>query len=80
MAYVCMYLREFEATAECNHWNSEEKATALILVFREKALILSNIPMGKQKDQAVVVAALVTMMCVTFTSTRVKIRALHINE
>lgn len=28
------YRRQFEAAAECNYWNSEEKATALIFVLR----------------------------------------------
>lgn len=54
-----MYQRQFEAAAVSNGWNEKQKATALVLALRGKALdILQNIPVAKQEDYAAVVGAL----------------------
>uniref|UniRef100_A0A6P7FRD1 Uncharacterized protein LOC114330302 isoform X1 n=1 Tax=Diabrotica virgifera virgifera TaxID=50390 RepID=A0A6P7FRD1_DIAVI len=54
-----VYRRQFEAAAQNNGWTNEQKATALILALRGKAVeILQNIPEDAQKKYETVVSAL----------------------
>nr|WP_253308776.1 hypothetical protein [Rickettsia endosymbiont of Ceutorhynchus assimilis] len=46
-----MYIRQFEAAANTNGWNDQEKATALIVALREPALdLLQSIPSIYQQN------------------------------